>query len=73
MDSEIRYVTRHRLEPDLAGRWGVFAVATGTWLDVHFATEVEAASAIAILQNTLPVPAPRRPLSSSGAQLGRGR
>ncbi|MBP2276874.1 MULTISPECIES: hypothetical protein [Sphingomonas] len=62
MESAIRYVARRRPEPDLVDRWGLFALATGCWLDVHFATEAEAASAIAILQNTTPSPdRPRRP------------
>ena len=46
--------TARRPERYLAGRWGIFSEANGTWLDMVFNSEREAKESLAILLKQVP-------------------
>lgn len=63
MVSQSNFVARARPEVDLANRWGVYSILSGRWIDMHFASEVDANAAISILDHTKVPTHLRRPVT----------
>ena len=55
------YEVRKRGENGFVDRWGIYDLRGGAWVEIHFATKIEAEQAVALLTNIKPTLGKKKP------------